>query len=273
MTAGGAWSVIDISRYQHPTNLPIDYAAAVKSGVRAVVCESKDEAGAINPFFAQDEAGFRAAGAGFGGYVFGRPGVSQAEHATDLEAILRVGPAWLDAELAGESDAWTAEILAAVHNDASSYVPPYMGYNAAGPWPWTVGAGSPGKLRQVGTGTVPGISGLVDLDVFEGTFDELASCFRIPGPKPPRPVPGEKVVGMAGCSTGGYWLAGEAGEVCNFGKAPFLGSLQGRRLPAPVVGIEACGPRGYWLYTGDGGVFPFGNAAFDGSIRGLLLKQ
>ncbi len=36
---------------------------------------------------------------------------------------------------------------------------------------------------------------------------------------------------------GGYWLQGSDGGIFSFGDAPFLGSLGGVRLNAPMVGI------------------------------------
>ena len=49
--------------------------------------------------------------------------------------------------------------------------------------------------------------------------------------------------------------------------APFLGSMGGKSLNAPVVGITP-GPDmgGYWLVASDGGIFSFGNASFNGSM-------
>ena len=64
----------------------------------------------------------------------------------------------------------------------------------------------------------------------------------------------------------GYWEVSRDGGVYAEGTAPFLGSLGGRRLTAPVVGISAAvSGRGYWLVAADGGIFTFGDAGFYGS--------
>jgi lysophospholipase L1-like esterase len=65
----------------------------------------------------------------------------------------------------------------------------------------------------------------------------------------------------------GYWEVGRDGGVFNFGITPFVGSLGGRQLNAPVVGMaSALGGQGYWLVASDGGVFSFGEASFFGSM-------
>jgi hypothetical protein len=38
---------------------------------------------------------------------------------------------------------------------------------------------------------------------------------------------------------GGYWLQGKDGGIFSFGDAPFLGSMGGLPLNAPMVGIAA----------------------------------
>ncbi len=70
----------------------------------------------------------------------------------------------------------------------------------------------------------------------------------------------------------GYWIEGNDGGVFSFGAAPFLGSMGGRPLAAPVVGMAAtAGGHGYWLVGADGGVFSFGDASFFGSRSGQPL--
>ena len=70
----------------------------------------------------------------------------------------------------------------------------------------------------------------------------------------------------------GYRLAARDGGVFSFCE-PFLGSMGGQHLNAPVVGMaETPGGSGYWEVATDGGIFSFGNAAFHGSTGGLHLN-
>jgi hypothetical protein len=70
-------------------------------------------------------------------------------------------------------------------------------------------------------------------------------------------------------SSQGIMLAAHDGGVFNYGTAPFLGSLGGQRLNAPVVGVAATPDGGgYWLVGSDGGVFAYGDARFFGSMGG-----
>jgi hypothetical protein len=74
-------------------------------------------------------------------------------------------------------------------------------------------------------------------------------------------------------SVQGIVLAAGDGGVFNYGTAPFLGSLGGQRLNAPVVGVAATPDGGgYWLVASDGGVFAFGDARFYGSAGGQHLN-
>lgn len=72
---------------------------------------------------------------------------------------------------------------------------------------------------------------------------------------------------------GGYWLAGADGGVFSFGKAPFLGSMGGQSINAPIVGVSSTPDYdGYRLVASDGGIFAFG-APFFGSMGGKALNQ
>jgi hypothetical protein len=118
---------------------------------------------------------------------------------------------------------------------------------------------------------------VISSETFEGGPNARVEGFgdaRLPVAPPPLSGLNAQVVGGAttndsGNGGGGLWLVGADGGVFSFGDAPFLGSLVGSRLAAPVVGMVAdpSGP-GYWLVASDGGVFAFGSARFQGSLVG-----
>jgi len=76
-----------------------------------------------------------------------------------------------------------------------------------------------------------------------------------------------------------YWTVASDGGVFTFGGLPFLGSMGGTRLAAPMVGIApTSGPsgadgKGYWTVASDGGVFTFGSAPFYGSMGAVKLHK
>jgi len=110
-----------------------------------------------------------------------------------------------------------------------------------------LGVTSTGSVYQEGTGSLPGVSNL-----------HLAA-----------PIVG--IAGEAYSDSTAYYLVGADGGVFAFGSAPFLGSMGGHPLNAPIVGMaESDG--GYWLVASDGGVFTFGDAQFYGSAANLHLN-
>jgi len=74
--------------------------------------------------------------------------------------------------------------------------------------------------------------------------------------------------------TSQVWQGASDGGVFGQGGAPFLGSMGGTPLDAPIVGMAATPDGGgYWLVASDGGVFAFGDAAFAGSTGSEHLNQ
>ncbi len=81
------------------------------------------------------------------------------------------------------------------------------------------------------------------------------------------------VVGVAAAAQGA-WLAASDGGVFGLCGAPYLGSMAGQPLNAPIVGIAPTpNGGGFWLVASDGGVFAFGNASFYGSTGALRLNK
>ncbi len=82
-----------------------------------------------------------------------------------------------------------------------------------------------------------------------------------------------QLVASVNCSSQpGYRLAASDGGVFSFCE-PFLGSMGGQHLNAPMVGMaDTPGGGGYWEVGSDGGIFSFGNASFHGSTGSLHLN-
>lgn len=140
--------------------------------------------------------------------------------------------------------------------------------------PWTAcsscdvwGSGAWTLWQYSWTGSVPGIGGAVDLDVFNGA--SVSSLIATAGNHGQT-----NRKGMAKTPSGqGYWIVASDGGVFSFGDAQFYGSMGGHQLSAPMVGMAAR-PQGdgYWLAGSDGGIFSFGNAGFHGSMGGQHLN-
>jgi hypothetical protein len=73
----------------------------------------------------------------------------------------------------------------------------------------------------------------------------------------------------------GYRFVATDGGIFNYGPgAPFLGSLGGTHLNAPIVGMATTpAGDGYYLVASDGGVFGYGSAKFYGSMGGQPLNK
>ncbi len=74
--------------------------------------------------------------------------------------------------------------------------------------------------------------------------------------------------------TGYRFVASDGGVFAYGAGAPFLGSLGGTKLNAPVVGMSVMpAGDGYYLVASDGGVFNYGSAKFYGSAGSLHLNK
>jgi hypothetical protein len=100
--------------------------------------------------------------------------------------------------------------------------------------------------------------------VDDNTAEHNAPCLQAPG------AMARAYAAAAPAGGAGLWLAGRDGGVFAFGSVPYLGSMAGRRLNAPVVGMAAT-PRGhgYWLTGADGAIFAFGSAPYLGSVASI----
>jgi hypothetical protein len=74
-------------------------------------------------------------------------------------------------------------------------------------------------------------------------------------------------VAIVACPAGGYWIVTADGGTYAFGKAPFLGSLSGIPLTAPIVSASATSSgQGLYLLGADGAVYCWGDAAYEGRV-------
>ncbi len=80
---------------------------------------------------------------------------------------------------------------------------------------------------------------------------------------------------MAPIARSGYRFVASDGGIFNYGSgAPFLGSMGGQALNAPIVGMATMpAGDGYYLVASDGGVFNFGSAQFFGSAGSIHLNK
>ncbi len=131
---------------------------------------------------------------------------------------------------------------------------------------------------------------------WDGTSWQAASVQQYPNPTPFQISDGVSCVsdwaclsvGEANAGTGqfpyylaasitrsGYRFVASDGGVFNYGTgAPFLGSLGGTHLNAPIVGMGTMpAGDGYYLVASDGGVFAYGSAQFYGSMGGKPLNK
>lgn len=234
MTARG----IDVSHHQGA----IDFGKVKASGIGFAVVKATEGVGFTDPLFAAYRRQARAAGLIVGIYHFARAGDAAAEAAYFLRVVGALQPGEflvLDWEVpATDPPGWCKAWLDAVH--AATGVKPliYLNQSAMRGWNWTDGVvrGDYGlwlavydnstaqpavsqwaaaAMKQYSDrGTVPGISGGVDLDVFYGTAEQLLAYCKAPDPAPeplPAPTPDSEDDDMPQVITG-YVEAG--GDVC-----------------------------------------------------------
>jgi lysozyme len=187
---------IDISHHQGAPDL----AAVRRSGRGFVVAKATEGTGWTDPEFAASRARGHAAGLLVGAYHFARAGDPAAEAADFVRAVGSLSPgefAALDQEVPGPDPvgwcaAWLTTVRDAlgvapllyldrstrdrfdwtpvVREDVGLWLASWDGSTdavAAAPWPVLA-------MKQYSDrGSVPGVAGPVDLDVFYGTEDQL----------------------------------------------------------------------------------------------------
>lgn len=214
---------VDVASYQgYP-----DWAAVAAAGYAFAFTKVTEDDGYLNPTFAHNWAGIKAAGMVRGAYHFARPGLHDAATEADycLANIADVGGLEegdilaLDLEAgSGDLGRWVLDFLhrceetagirpivytgawfSGPHNLAAYpeigtyglWLAAYQGQMPAAPAPWQFVA----FWQHSDAGRVPGIAGNVDLNVFNGPADHIR-LYGKPGVGPqPEPAPSPYAVG------------------------------------------------------------------------------
>jgi GH25 family lysozyme M1 (1,4-beta-N-acetylmuramidase) len=282
---------IDISRWQHPNGHGIDWSAVRGAGHSFAIIKATESNNYTNPYFASDTAGARSVGMMVGAYDFARPSRPVAADAA-AEARYFVGaigsthqagtlPPVLDMEQSGglssaELIAWTHTWLDTVTaltgrmpivytyknfwstnmagtSEFGAY-PLWLAYYSStlgglvGNWPtWAM-------WQYSSSGSVPGISGSVDMNRFNGSLADLAALANgaaISAFGPSSPFPPVNVATTSGDRTARVsWTAG------NNGGAPITSYTatvqpggQTQKLPASATSATFAGLTNGTAYT------------------------
>jgi len=206
---------IDVSDYQGA----VDWPAVAAAGVRFAIAKATEDADFTAETFARNWAGIRAAGLVRGAYHFFRPLVDAQAQAEHFLATVASGPRdlppTLDVEVRDGVDAptfvrgmlqWLDAVRAATGRAAMIYASQSFLEELGGPREisnhplWIVdyerrppiaprGWRTYTLWQYTSTGSVTGIAGPVDLDVFNGSFADLAAFVatgRAPAGERPR---------------------------------------------------------------------------------------
>ena len=180
---------IDVSSFQDGT--PIDYAAVAKAGYTFAYIKVSEGTYYLNPDALKDAQGFQSVGMATGGYLFFKPADVQDEQTSDFVKYYQAIGGWtlpimLDVETPS-TDGWATlaklvgdqrtNLMGATGAQVGMYCDLDFYDNLPGcPWGWPIWLADPSHatpskpclLQQVGQGSVPGIEGSVDLDVWRG---------------------------------------------------------------------------------------------------------
>lgn len=208
--AGGAAAAIygpDVSSYQHPSGYSIGWSSAKASGSATFgFVKATEGTGYTNPWFSTDFASMASTGIMRGAYHFANPAQSASAQASYFVSVAgrfnRVGdlPPVLDLETTGGLSpsalvAWTATWLQTVKSLTGRtpmiYTGPYFWQSAMGNsraftgyplWIASYGVSSPQVpggwpswtfWQYTSSASLSGVSGAVDMNVFNGTLAQL----------------------------------------------------------------------------------------------------
>ncbi len=206
----------DVASYQHPSGVTIDWSAVATGGSSFAFVKATEGTTYTNPYFAQDWSALATAGLIRGAYHYARPSSTVGSAAAQAQYFVNtVGsfadlgdlPPVLDLEQTGglapaDLVAWTQQYLTAVQSLTGRtpilYTYPNFWHNAMadstafGQYPlWLASYSStpPAPLpgwtawtfwQYTSTGTLPGITGNVDISQFAGTMTDLQALANYP---------------------------------------------------------------------------------------------
>ena len=219
----------DVASYQHPSGYSINWGAAkATGGASFAFVKATEGTGYTNPYFRGDFAALHSQGMARGAYHYARPslaagsGVAQADYFVRVAGTLGARgdlPPVLDLETTGglkpaQLTAWVSSFLKRVKARTGRtpmvYVSPYFWTHSMGnstafrsyylwlaSWSSKAPTSLPGGWSRytfwqyTDAGKLAGISGRVDMSVFNGTTAALWALAKgAPAPAPaPKPVP------------------------------------------------------------------------------------
>jgi lysozyme len=199
----------DVASYQHPSGAPIDWSAVAAGGSSFAFVKATEGTTYANPYFAPDWSGLATAGLVRGAYHYAWPSstvgsaAAQARYFVDTAgSLVTLGdlPPVLDLEQSGglapaDLVAWTQQYLTAVqtltgrtpilYTNPSFWLNDMADSTHFGQYPlWLASYSStpPAPLpgwtawtfwQYTSSGSIPGITGNVDISQFAGTLDQL----------------------------------------------------------------------------------------------------
>jgi lysozyme len=216
--------VIDVSSDQHPNNAPIDWPAVARAGVTTALIKATQGTTYVNPWLASDLQGASEAGLDVRCYHFADFTNADAEAAFFVQHAGRFARAG-DFETSRDV-AWMRQFLQALgapadqllaYGSASTLVGIYQQLPAMA-WVAEYQVLSPGwgVLWQFSeTATIPGITGPVDEDRWQGSEIQYDVYFGIYDPQPlPLPIK-EPTMGICQGSDGKLYIEGASAGTVN----------------------------------------------------------